>query len=575
MPVAARRQVPPVGRLLVQPPQHVTGLLERRDRFEQRRHVERTFARPFVGDVGPPGEQQHRHDILGTLRTAHDVVTDGARTEFVARLGNGFEHPQAAAPDGIERAGRTLITSQQVAQLEQPLCGRQRRPAGHAEPLLDHVIVHMGMLGDIERGEMEPEGPHPAHEAPYQEIACMPAAILDQAVGRELNVREQLIRIGIAVRTSIVRGLQPLANLAEEDPVRLPIMPGGCQFLRARQQRAVGVDAPRQRRAHCNAIRALAQGLGKRNALIEVGGDDQLLMALQGVADRLAMHIGVAVHVAADPRTEMQNARHVKRLHRHRIGGGECALHLFVEQRHDAIQDLDQVEEHVLPLVGNRERFAWMILGLPDARDLELHPRPQCGGFAGGQRRIEAVEQILGDPLLLAQNGAARRFGGMGGEHRLDAEGGDQFERPLERQPVAFEPRDAVGDAARLGVGRIVQILPATADAVHLFCGIDHLEPDRKCPREIGCGCGRSIEGAPLQTAEGAPRSARIAGRLRLARLECSAPITLDQFEKILATLIAQHLADELSKFMDVLPQARVLGGEPNALPVHNARRWL
>ncbi len=50
-----------------------------------------------------------------------------------------------------------------------------------------------------------------------------------------------------------------------------------------------------------DAFRALTQGLGKLAALGKVARHDHLPMAMQGFANGLAMHIRIAVHVAADP----------------------------------------------------------------------------------------------------------------------------------------------------------------------------------------------------------------------------------------------------------------------------------
>ena len=57
-------------------------------------------------------------------------------------------------------------------------------------------------------------------------------------------------------------------------------------------------------------LRALTQGLRKLPALVEVGRHDELLMPVQRLANGLAMHVGIAVHVAADPGAEPQNAWH-------------------------------------------------------------------------------------------------------------------------------------------------------------------------------------------------------------------------------------------------------------------------
>ena len=96
----------------------------------------------------------------------------------------------------------------------------------------------MRMLSHVQSREVKTEGAHAAYETPYQEVARMPAAIGQQAVGRQLNVGEQLLRALIGIGPAIVSRLEPLADLTEENAIRLPIVPRRRQFLGARQQLA-------------------------------------------------------------------------------------------------------------------------------------------------------------------------------------------------------------------------------------------------------------------------------------------------------------------------------------------------
>ena len=80
-------------------------------------------------------------------------------------------------PVGVERRRRTLIPRQQLAQLIEALLPRQSRPVRHAEPLRDHLVVHVRVLGHIQGREMEAEGAHAPDEAPHQKVSRMPPAI--------------------------------------------------------------------------------------------------------------------------------------------------------------------------------------------------------------------------------------------------------------------------------------------------------------------------------------------------------------------------------------------------------------
>ena len=151
--------------------------------------------------------------------------------------------------------------------------------------------MHARVLSDVERRQVKSERAHSAHEPPYQEIAGMPSPVQRQAIGGEADIGEQFIGILIGVGPALVGRLEPLADLAEEHAIRHAIVARRRQRLRARQDGAVGVDARCERRAHAHSVRALAQGLGELSAFREIGRDDHLLMAVQCLADGLAMHV--------------------------------------------------------------------------------------------------------------------------------------------------------------------------------------------------------------------------------------------------------------------------------------------
>ena len=113
------------------------------------------------------------------------------------------------------------------------------------------------------------------------------------------------------------------------------------ECLRTRQDGGVRVDACGQRRAHAHAVRTLTQGLRELPALGEISRHNQLLMTMQGLADGLAMDIGIAIHVPAHPRSESQDAWHVERFDRHAVRAREGSGDFFVKKRHDAVENVD------------------------------------------------------------------------------------------------------------------------------------------------------------------------------------------------------------------------------------------
>ena len=550
-----------VGRLGEQAGENRARVLDGRHRLQRGCDVERTFARAPVDDVGPACQQQDGENVFRPLSAAHDVLADRTRAELVPCVADRLEHGQCAPAHCIQVARRTLIAREQLAQLFEALLGRQAGPIGRTDALADDLVVHMGVLRDIERGEMEAERADAAHETAHEKISGMAAAVQDQARCGELEVGEQLVRTEVAVRTRFVSGLEPLAELAEEDPVRHSVVTRGRKHLDARQHGRISLDALGERGTDTDAMRALRKAFGEMAAFFVVARDDDLPVPLQRLADRLAMHVVITVHVAADPRPEAQDVGQIQRLARHPERHGECGLDLFVEMRHDAVQNVDQIEQHVLAFVGDGQVLARMLLRLPDGRDLEPHARPERLHFARRERRIQAVEQILGDALLLAQDRAARRFGWMRREHRLDAHGGDEVHDLPERQAVAPQAGDAISDAAGLARSGVVEVLAATPDAMDLLGRIDGLEPDRKSPDQVGRGAGRSAGDAPLE----------IDGRgvAALAPFDRGPAVTLDEQEEFLAALLAQHLADRVAEGVHVFAQRAVLDRELNALSKH------
>ncbi len=185
--------------------------------------------------------------------------------------------------------------------MTQSLVGGEQRPIRDAQPLRNHLVVQVRMLSDVEGRQMKAKGAHSAHEAAHQEISGVASAIQGQALGRERHVRKQFVRALVGIGPPFVGRLEPLADLAEEHPVRHPIVPCRGQRLCTRQYGAVGIDARGERGADAHAFRALTQGLGELAALGKVGRHDHLPMAMQGFANGLAMQIRIAVHVAADP----------------------------------------------------------------------------------------------------------------------------------------------------------------------------------------------------------------------------------------------------------------------------------
>src|SRR5690606_22696874 len=158
----------------------------------------------------------------------------------------------------------------------------------------------------------------PLQQAPHRKIACGTAFVGTQAFCDELHVAPKLLRRLISVWPPIVGKAQALADLSEKYAVWHPVVARGSR-PRARQQASVFVYSLRQRGRYGDTARALREPLSELLAFSEIGVDDHLLLAGKRLANRFRMHVGVAVHVAADPRAEAQHDRKLHRIGRHAI----------------------------------------------------------------------------------------------------------------------------------------------------------------------------------------------------------------------------------------------------------------
>src|SRR6185312_16569600 len=140
---------------------------------------------------------------------------------------------------------------------------------------------------------------------------------------------------------------------------------------------------------------------------------------------------------------------------------------LLIERRHYAIQHLREIEQDLLALVADSEPLARMLRRLPARRDLDANAAPDVAHVLRRQRRIEPVQKMLGNPLLLAQQRAPGRLAGVRCKHRLDAHAGEQLEQLLQSQSAGLECGERVLDATGLRTLSVAQeVLSAPPDAM-------------------------------------------------------------------------------------------------------------
>src|SRR6516225_994887 len=293
-------------------------------------------------------------------------------------------------------------------------------------------------------------------------------------------------------------------------------------------------------------------------------------MARERLADGLGMHVRVAVHVAARPGAEVQDRRQAQRAAAGTVDLLERLGNLLIEGRHHAVQDLHQVEQDLLALIRHREPLARQLLGLPCRSELHADVVPDTARLIRREARVEQLEQPLRNALLLAQQRATVRLGGVRRQHRLDRERADELEHLLAAQPLGLECGERILDATGLRTLAVLEeIVAAAADAVHLLGEVHDLKPGGEGTHQVARQRGRAVPYAGREL------------RARLARARAATDrgdaVELDQLEQLLTALLAQNVADQRTEHMHVIAQRLVLGRKVDVAAIQLSRSswWL
>ena len=204
-----------------------------------------TSPRDAVVGLRPARQQQRREHVVRALRAAHHVVADGVLPVAMPRLQDRFEHAERAAPERVELHLDAGIALDGLHQQVVPLGGRARHPVRVVEPLADDAMMDLGVLAQVERGQVKPEGFH----APDQPLHVAPAGVKSlvrlQAGRDQLEIAQELLRTFVAIRPAVVGETQPFGHLPQEHAVRHAVVAHGRDAERAGNQRGVQLDALR------------------------------------------------------------------------------------------------------------------------------------------------------------------------------------------------------------------------------------------------------------------------------------------------------------------------------------------
>ena len=169
------------------------------------------------------------------------------------------------------------------------------------------TCMHARFLTHVQPRKMETERFHPPQQALHGEATGMFAAVGAQAVEDQLQILDQFIRTGVGAFAVIQCGLQACTHAVIEQAVGHVGM--AWARLHLRQQLLVVRHARLQGITDTHPLGGLAEQAGQLQQFLLVAPEHRLPLRIQRIADGVGIHVRVAVHVAAHPGAEAQQAR--------------------------------------------------------------------------------------------------------------------------------------------------------------------------------------------------------------------------------------------------------------------------
>ena len=310
--VAVGAHVGAVPRLGEQRVERGSGVVEVVDRLEQRHDVD---VEP--GFLGEHGDFEHvAHRAAGR----DDVVGHGRRTDAVHAVGGGGHDRQLArgalavgGPRHLQRAGAGQLGQEHPAAVVFAERGVRVRHSGAGEQLGDRLLVHRRVLAQVEPAQVEPEQLDVAAHRFDERGRHRRRAVAGERGGHHVEVAHQVGRrvVRVALVAEDRRG-----HTADRQPRRRREAP-----LHAAQRAPVGLVRPerrvvarrvgevdqRDRRVHQPGRHRQLDG--QRSEGVEVVGEGDRRLPVEGVPDHVGGDERVAVTVAADPGAHADDRR--------------------------------------------------------------------------------------------------------------------------------------------------------------------------------------------------------------------------------------------------------------------------
>ena len=325
---------------------------------------------------------------------------------------------QGRRPEGERPARRELSRQHGEPVLSGELRVRRCLLAQAVDQLADRVMVRVGVLADVERGQVQAEARQRAHRPFEPPVGDQLAAVLDQGRAHQFELGQQ-IRSAHVVAPRLV---PPAARKPAPRVHELLLDAGELQavgLLRVQPQEA-RLHLGEQLQVTCQRAlqlrrRARDQVGRGQVAAQHVDDRDRIAQAVVVLEDEYAArgvgpHVRVAVAIAADPGAEGQRPRVGSQLESE---PAELVGQLLEHVGHGVGMQTVEVPNRVAGLVDHVGLRNAQLVGLPEQVHRLLEPR--------GRTRVRPLEQLR-DLAQLVEHGSAGGLGRVGGEHRPHAE---------------------------------------------------------------------------------------------------------------------------------------------------------
>ena len=410
-----------------------------------------------------------------------------------------------------------------------------------------HHLVHVGILAQVDRGEVEAEHAQRALQRLEPRRGERRGAVAGERVGDHLQVGGERRFVGI--------GLSRAMRFARRDKAGARVGGRGQPGIDAGERLAVGLvlavlggvarrmREPQQRRRRLHQALRHGEFRAHRVHLFQVVRESGARLPFHRFAQHLGGDERIAVAVAADPGTHPQQ---------HRQGApAKLRFHFLVQTRY-LDQERQAVErQRILDFIDDAQPGEPDHRRLPEGQDARLQPRFDARAHGGAQARVFELRQGGGDAAFAVEDALALDFGRMRGEHRHDQRAREPGVQLGLARAAGAHARQRIGETARLGRRALAFALQHQPVGLAVFGDVQQMQ-------EVAEGAHHvqglvAAEGIELRFQPGARRPGFAAlGATKSDRLLAD---VLDALVAVNADLVAQYLAQHAPEVPRLLPQ--------------------